>query len=134
MISGAYPAACRSGQPSEPEERACRRAKPWPGVEVASRYEILQSVDPCLQATLLHWHGSISNLTSLSHEGTVRDRKGLVMPQPLYQRVFSTQILVRVAFATVSLYFLGTALAQGVPAGALLSVQGPPDSRSRSIP
>jgi hypothetical protein len=46
------------------------------------------------------------------------------MAQTLYGRLFSTKTLIRVAFATLSLHSMGTAFAQGVPAGTQPPVYG----------
>jgi uncharacterized protein involved in high-affinity Fe2+ transport len=46
------------------------------------------------------------------------------MAQTLYGRLFSTKTLVRIAFAALSLPSIGTAFAQGVPAGTQAPVYG----------
>jgi hypothetical protein len=46
------------------------------------------------------------------------------MAQALYSHLFSTKTLVRVAFAALSLPSMGSAWAQGLPAGTMAPVYG----------
>jgi hypothetical protein len=47
-----------------------------------------------------------------------------IMAHTLYGHLVSTETLIRVGFALVSLYSIGTALAQGVPAGTMAPMYG----------
>jgi len=46
------------------------------------------------------------------------------MAHTLYGHLFSTKTLIRVGFAVLSLNSIGTALAQGMPAGAMAPMYG----------
>ena len=46
------------------------------------------------------------------------------MAHTLYGHLFSTKTLIRVGFAVLSLYPIGTAFAQGVPAGTRAPMYG----------
>ena len=46
------------------------------------------------------------------------------MARTLYGHLFSTKILIHVGFAVLSLYAIGTAFAQGVPAGTMAPMYG----------
>ena len=46
------------------------------------------------------------------------------MAHTLYGHLFSTKTLIHVGFAVLSLYAIGTALAQGVPAGTTVPMYG----------
>jgi hypothetical protein len=52
------------------------------------------------------------------------DRKELLMKKALYRHLFTTKTLVRVAFTTLSLNSMGTAVGQGLPAGTAAPVYG----------
>jgi hypothetical protein len=47
-----------------------------------------------------------------------------IMARTLYGHLVSTETLIRVGFALLSLYAIGTALAQGVPAGTMAPMYG----------
>ena len=54
------------------------------------------------------------------------------MTHALIGRLFSTKALLRVAFATLSLNFMGTAFAQGLSAGATAPMYGTTWAATRS--
>ena len=83
---------------------------------------MLQSVELGLPAILLSSARFDQQPDEAAHRGM--NLKEEIMAHTLYGHLFSTKTLIHVGFAVLSLYAIGTAFAQGVPAGTMAPMYG----------